>query len=141
MDMHHDRKRFRPRLMKDRFEDRDDELLCGVVVVVQEHAPHRRWRQPLICSVFGEDRLTLRGHASIVLVRSRQSMVVGEECAIDDWRSADRSGQQTRFRTPEKRRSAYRLLAKRAGTPIPTRAGMIEFAFLRPREHELHAVA
>src|SRR5215210_4869066 len=40
MDAHHDLEGFAVRLVEDRLEHPDDELLRGVVVVVQEHAPH-----------------------------------------------------------------------------------------------------
>src|SRR6266850_1073318 len=46
---HHDRKRLAARLVKDRFENPDDEVLGRIVVIVQENAPHAgRLQLPLL---------------------------------------------------------------------------------------------
>ena len=56
VDAHHDGKRLAVRLVKDRLEHPDHEVLRGVVVVVQQHPPHPRALQLLLAARLGQRR-------------------------------------------------------------------------------------
>jgi hypothetical protein len=54
VDVHHDRERLAARLMEDRLENPDDEVLRRVVVVVKQHAPHPWTLDLLLLALLGE---------------------------------------------------------------------------------------